>query len=263
MTSKSTFVGKRILILTAITLSTFFSSKAHVAITKSINITTGSQIDDNGYAGIIATDRFNSLYFQTISNSIDKQLSVIYSSFDAYVLKNISANITWTTESETNNDHFEVERSFDQKDFKTIGLVFGAEGNVSTLSDYSFQDKSKNLSIHKVVYYRLKQIDFDGKVIYSVTKMVRFGTDTTTIVQIFPNPYMEKINVNFESEESGRAEVRMINTKGQIVAAKQSLIIKGQHKIQLTDLETQLSGLYIIDVLVNGRTINTQKVIKQ
>lgn len=301
MTSKSTFVGKRILILTSIILSTSFPGKAQVTTPKlkfqpklisgilspvvnrtnidntsldvkasfhfddqnALGISTGFQIEDNSYTGAIATDRFNSLYFKTISNSINKVPSVKYSSIDAYALTNATAKITWTTASETNNDHFEVERSFDQKDFKTIALVFGAEGNVSTSSDYSFHDKLKDISSHKVVYYRLKQIDFDGRVIYSASKMVRFGSDTKTIVQIFPNPYMEKLNVNFESEESGKAEVRMINTKGLVVAAKQSLIIGGYNNIQLTDLDTQLSGLYIVDVLVNGKTITTQKVIKQ
>ncbi|MDQ6762831.1 MAG: T9SS type A sorting domain-containing protein [Bacteroidota bacterium] len=229
---------------------------------KTITVTTGSQIDDNGYTGALATDRFNSLYFKTISNSISKVLGVKYSSFDAYALNN-TTNITWTTDSETNNDHFEVERSFDQKDFKTIGLVFGAEGNVSTTSKYSFSDKAKDLSSHKVIYYRLKQIDFDGKVTYSVVKMVRFGSDTKISVQVFPNPYTQTINVNFASEENGKAEVRMINTKGQVVAKSQSLIGKGYNKLQLTDLSTQLAGLYIVDVIVNGKVVDTQKVIKQ
>ncbi len=230
---------------------------------KTFIISTGSQIDDNGYTGATATDRFNSLYFKTISNSINKVLGVKYSSFDAYALNNTAANITWATESETNNDHFEVERSFDQRDFKTIGLVFGAEGNVSTVSKYSFTDNAKDLSSHKVIYYRLKQIDFDGKVTYTVVKMVRFGTDAKTSVQVFPNPYMDKINVNFESEENGKGEVRMINTKGQVVAVNQSLIVKGYNKLQLTDLNTQLAGLYIVDVVVNGKVIDTHKVIKK
>ncbi|MEO6637261.1 MAG: T9SS type A sorting domain-containing protein [Ginsengibacter sp.] len=229
---------------------------------KTITITTGSQVDDNGYTGALATDRFNSLYFQTISNSINQVLGVKYRSFDAYALNN-TVKVTWITESENNNDHFEVERSFDQKEFKTIGLVFGNEGNVSTQSKYSFDDKAKNISSHKVVYYRLKQIDFDGKITYTEIKMVRFGSDAKTTVQVFPNPYMEKINVNFTNEEDGKAELRLINGKGQIVVASKSLVVKGYNKLQLTNLSTQVAGLYIVDVIVNGKLIDTQKVIKQ
>ncbi len=229
---------------------------------KTLTITTGSQIDNNGYTGALATDRFNSLYFKTISNSINKVLSVKYTSFDAYALNN-TANITWTTENETNNDHFEVERSFDQKDFKTIGLVFGAEGKATTTNKYSFNDKAKGISSHEIVYYRLKQIDFDGNVTYTEVKMVRFGTDTKATVQVFPNPCMEKINVTFTSKEDGKAEVRLINMKGQVVADNKSLVAKGYNKLQLKDLSTQMAGLYIIDVIVNGKVINTQKIIKQ
>lgn len=229
---------------------------------KKITITTGSQIDDNGYTGALATDRFNSLYFKTISNSINKVLSVKYTSFNAYALNN-TANITWTTENETNNDHFEVERSFDHKDFKTIGLVFGAEGNATTTNKYSFNDKAKALSSHEIVYYRLKQIDFDGNITYTEVKMVRFGSDTKVTLQVFPNPCMEKINVAFASEEDGKAELRLINMKGQVVADNKSLVVKGYNKLQIKDLSTQTAGLYIIDVIVNGKVISTQKIIKQ
>ncbi len=134
---------------------------------------------------------------------------------------------------------------------------------MSITSRYSFSDNEKDISRHAVVYYRLKQIDFDGKVSYSVVKMVRFGTDAKTFVQIFPNPYMEKINVNFTSEEDGKAEVRLINIKGQVVADNKSLVVKGYNKLQLKDLSTQMPGLYIIDVILNGKVINTQKIIKQ
>lgn len=267
MTSKSTLVGKCILILTTITLSTFFSSKAELAAPwlKFIQpkIISGRDVETNALYKFSNTDRYNSLYFKTSSNSINKVLSVRYSSFEAYSLDNTTANITWITESETNNDHFEIERSFDQRDFKTIALIFGAEGNVSTTSKYSFRDNAKGLSRHAVVYYRLKQIDFDGKVTCSVVKMVRFGTDMKTFVKIFPNPYLEKVNVNFDSEENGKAEVRMINTKAQIVAANQSSIVKGYNKLQLTELSAQPSGLYIVDLLLNGKVISTQKIIKQ
>lgn len=294
MNSKSTLVGKYVLILAVLSLSAFFSSaqvvtpnlkfiQPHIVsgdngaikasykfdnvVHSTVAFSSGSQTDGNDYTRAMANDRSNSSYFKTISNSINKEPGVKYSSFDAYTLNNTVANITWTTESETDNDHFEVERSFDQKDFKTIALVFGAEGNVLTTSKYSFADNAKDISSHKAVYYRLKQFDLDGKVTYSDIKLVRFGigtgTDTKTSVQIFPNPCTEKVTVNFESKENGMAEVRMVNTKGQIIATNQSLIVRGYNKIQLTDLNAQLAEIYMVDVIVNGNLRGTQKVIKQ
>lgn len=172
MTSKSTSVLRYILVLTIFILSTFTQSYAQVFM-PTLNFVQSHLVS------------------KTITNSIDKVLSVDYSSFDAYALNN-TANITWTTESETNNDHFEVERSLDRKEFKTIALVFGPEGNATTTNKYSFNDKAKDIRSHDLAYYRLKQIDFDGNVTYTEVKMVRFGTDTQATAQIFPHPGMIK-----------------------------------------------------------------------
>ncbi len=227
-----------------------------------ITLSTGSQVDNNGTTGGIATDRFNSLYFKSISNIVNV-LGVKYRSFDAYAINNSEINITWTTENETHNDHFEIERSFDQNHFSTVALVFGPEENTSASNKYSFTDKAKDFSHYKIIYYRLKQIDIDGKVTYSVVKTVRFNTGTQALVEVFPNPYMEKLNVNFKSEENGKAEIRMINANGQVVSAKQSLVSAGYNTIRLTDLASQVKGLYFLDIIINGKLVASQKVIKQ
>lgn len=227
-----------------------------------IKLSLGSQIDNNGTTGGIATDRYNSLYFKSISNVV-KTLGVKYRSFDAYTDNNTSVNLSWITENETNNDHFEIERSFDQKNFSTVALIFSPEENTSGSNKYSFNDKEKDLNSHKVVYYRLKQIDIDGQVTYSAVKMVRFNSANQTFVQVYPNPYMDKVTVNFNSDENGKAELRMINAKGQMIATRKSVISKGYNNLQLTGLSSQSTGLYMIDVIINGNVVNTQKVIKQ
>ncbi len=69
-------------------------------------------------------------------------------------------------------------------------LVSGT--NVATVSKYSFNDTAKDIGSHNRVYYRINQLYFDGKATYTEIKMVRFGTNAKTSVQLFPNPYMEK-----------------------------------------------------------------------
>ncbi len=187
----------------------------HFADISKIKLSLGSQIDNNGTPGGIATNRYSSLYFKSISNIVNT-LGVKYRSLDAYAVNNTSANISWLTENETNNDHFEIERSFDQKNFNTVALIFAPEENTSGSNKYSYNDKTKDLNSHQVVYYRLKQIDIDGQITYSAVKVVRFNSATQTIVQVYPNPYMEKVNVNFSSDQNGNAELRMINLKGQV-----------------------------------------------
>lgn len=69
--------------------------------------------------------------------------------------------LEWVTASEKNADYFNVERSLDGKTFTKVGKVQAA-GNSNTLKTYTFKDIAEG-----VVYYRLRQIDFDGAFEYS------------------------------------------------------------------------------------------------
>ena len=90
-----------------------------------------------------------------------------------------SVLLDWNTISELNNSHFEVERSFDMNEFKTVGLVldgFIAEGNGKR---YAFKEDVAVIRHNHAAYYRLKQWDVYGNISYStvvkVQKMVTPG----------------------------------------------------------------------------------------
>lgn len=77
-----------------------------------------------------------------------------------------TSKLTWATAKEANNSHFEIERSIDGvNDFAVIGEVQGM-GWKDTVTDYAFEDKSLPLTGGNI-FYRLKQVDFDGKNTYS------------------------------------------------------------------------------------------------
>ncbi|MBI4647218.1 MAG: hypothetical protein HY738_11690 [Bacteroidia bacterium] len=71
--------------------------------------------------------------------------------------------LNWSTASETNNDYFFVERSEDELEFSSIGIISGA-GNSNNILTYHFVDESPFSGIS---YYRLKQTDYDGAYSYS------------------------------------------------------------------------------------------------
>jgi hypothetical protein len=223
---------------------------------------TGSEVDSNGTSGGIATSRYHCIYFQNITGS-NIVLPVTYESFNA-VLNNNAVNLYWTTDAEINNDHFEIERSFDQTRFSTVGFVLGAQSVKSGISQYSFKDNNNEILKHNVIYYRLKQVNADGSYTYSVVKMVRFNNinDTKLVIQVMPNPYMDKLNVNFDSKNDGKAEIRMISASGTIVKKIETTISKGFNNVQLLDLSSQLPGMYVVNILANGQSIGTQKIIK-
>ena len=85
---------------------------------------------------------------------------------------------------------------------------------------------------------------------------------TKPVFKILPNPYMDKININFESKETGKVEVRMINTSGNVIKAIESTVTTGNNNLQLQDLYSQAAGIYVINIAVNGKAINSQKIVK-
>jgi hypothetical protein len=98
--------------------------------------------------------------------------------------------LSWSTATEKNNSHFEIERSTDLKSWETIGLVDGA-GNSDMLKSYSYSDsEAPNASL----YYRLKQIDFDGTFEYSKIVSVPEETSASSI-SIYPNPAGNILNI--------------------------------------------------------------------
>ena len=190
-------------------------------------------------------------------------LPVTYRTFDA-TLNNNTVNLSWITGAESKNDRFEVERSFDQTNFSTVGIILGAQSNNGISYHYSFTDGAEELMNHTVIYYRLKQVDTNKKITYSVMRIVRINTLVTkAFVQVSPNPYMDKLNVNFVSDASGKAEVRLISASGNLVRITASTITKGYNNIQLQDLQSQAPGLYIANIIINGKVVTSLKVLKQ
>jgi len=154
--------------------------------------------------------------------------------------------LEWTTTSETNNDHFEIERSNDAVAFETIGLRAG-EGTTKSLIEYSFTDEK---SFDDIVYYRLKQVDFDGTTAFSriiaIMKSEQKNSD-----YIYPNPTGNTVEV--AAEGSAVSEVTIFDGSGQIV-----LFEKSPKQIDVSGLN---KGNYILQAKTqNGRTIRKKMV---
>lgn len=111
-------------------------------------------------------------------------LPVSVSRFDARVMEDRQVRLNWTTNSETNNDYFIVERSTDGEHFEPVRKVDGA-GNSSTLLDYEATDEIYSDGIY---FYRLASVDFDGNFNpESRTITVRINAADNAL-HIFPNP---------------------------------------------------------------------------
>ncbi len=231
----------------------------HFTNSSKIKFYTGSTVRAPGGA----LNRYHSIYFIDITKQNWSVLPVTYLSFDAVLLNNM-VNLSWAVNAEMQTDHFEVERSFDQTNFSTAAIILGAQSTIKNINQYSFRDANEIVK-HPVIFYRLKQILPDGSFTYSTVKMVRTGNDllvTKPTVKILPNPYMDQISVNFESYENGNAEIRLIDISGNVVKKIQAGVSNGTNKVQLKDLSSNTPGIYILNLVVNGKSISSQKLTK-
>ncbi len=154
--------------------------------------------------------------------------------------------LEWQTASEENNRGFEIQKSKDGIAWDMLEFVEG-KGTASVLNTYASIDKSPTQGPN---YYRLKQLDFDGKFEYSKTVSVDFNR--LNELEIFPNPAKNQLTLI-----NGKGKATIYNALGQ--AVKHLTIDVNQVSIQLADL---LNGQYYLQVLQADGTIITKQFAK-
>ncbi len=201
--------------------------------------------------------RDKGIYFKGVDFSA---LPVKYSSFSAVAFDN-AVNLKWVSEEEINNRHYEVERSIDGSNFKMIGIALDGVATGSQ-KNYQFKDNATELQSKKIAYYRLRQVDNDGKSNYSTTLAVKLQVQAGVIMQTSPNPFTENLTIRFAAAVNGVAEIQLVNFNGQKVITKQSTISKGYNTLQINGLNKLAPGIYAAQLIVDGVVTGAQKIIK-
>jgi hypothetical protein len=121
--------------------------------------------------------------------------------------------LEWSTATELNNSHFEVQRSFNGRDFDVIGQVEG-HGTTNEPNYYSFIDRSP---VGAVAYFRLRQVDYDGAYEFSPIRLVQQHNLAGTVVSTYPNPAREKVYIQSVNALEF-SQLQLINLSGQVVS---------------------------------------------
>ncbi len=172
--------------------------------------------------------------------------------------QNNTALLKWTTLNEKENAYFEVYRSQNGVDFERIGTVAGS-GTTGLSNNYQFTDDINGLS--GIIYYRLKDIDFDGNGTFSKIIFLR-GENSVATISVYPNPFVGNIKVTVNSSREQLAIIRLTNMAGQIVVKKQALIQRGHNIVVLPELNKLQKGLYIVE-FVSDETKVIEKILKK
>lgn len=191
-----------------------------------------------GYASYTAN--FTGGFSQFILVSANTVLPVNLISFEARARRS-DIQLTWATSQETNNRGFAVERSTDGNNFERIGWVDG-NGTTAARSDYQYNDTEVQPGV--LYYYRLRQTDLDNREKLSEIRTARIE-QTNLLVSLRPNPASGKVYLTV-SGSSAKADVRLVNSLGQVVRQWNGLATSG-NRTEL-DISGLSSGLYHIEV---------------
>jgi len=165
--------------------------------------------------------------------------------------------LQWTTETETNNMGFEIERRYKHGDWKTIAFSKGS-GTSTRRIYYGYDDLEAKAPA--ILYYRLKQIDYDGRFSYSDEVEVILGEvpENYAINQNYPNPFNPNTKVSFSLPEENEVVIRVYNAMGELVKVFNRGILPHGNFDQNIEMGDSPSGIYFCQVFctntVSGRT---------
>ncbi|MDX2045415.1 MAG: T9SS type A sorting domain-containing protein [Chitinophagaceae bacterium] len=198
------------------------------------------------------------------SGTITRQLSlpVKMSYFSAMRNKN-GVSLYWKTETETNNNYFEIQRSEDGAEFKPIALMFAKEDAANGAS-YQYNDYSLGNINGNMVWYRLKQVDIDGKFTYTALKKVNLNDNAKGVkMQLSPNPFQGPVQLRFESDKKKAIDLRIYNTAGQVMYTSRIDAKQGLNAVQVNEASRLMRGMYMIELWAEGELMDQQKIVKQ
>ena len=136
--------------------------------------------------------------------------------------------LNWTTASEINNSHFDVERSTNGMSWSTIASIQG-HGTSMTENQYSYSDNLSDMSATQAIYYRLKQVDFNGAYQYSWIVAINNSGSIAGLPVIFPTLAigLNQINLNLSPGTTAVLETNGGTILERLDPSSRSLNISG------------------------------------
>lgn len=161
-------------------------------------------------------------------------------------------NVQWETASEQNNSHFDIERSTDAKGFEAIGRETG-QGTTSATQRYVFVDKSPLTGVN---YYRLRQVDTDGRTTYSKITAVVYDSNQP-LLELVGNP-TDSQSIRVLAKNVSLENLKLTSLTGQSIPFE--LQPEDGAIYRLTPKTSLVSGAYVLS-LREGKTRLSQRLV--
>lgn len=167
-------------------------------------------------------------------------LPVELSQFEVQLTENKRSHLTWTTESEINNDYFIAERSIDLEHWQ---LVDSVDGKGTSTIQHSYETWDDELNEPNIIYYRIKSLDFDGTEHFSEIRSIHLLADANELT-VYPNPVSETIFITSDADFEEYLNVELLDATGKVV--KKAIInSRNGEGLAVSDIT---NGFYILIV---------------
>ena len=196
--------------------------------------------------------------FSITTQSLNAQLDLAFISNFSANPTNSCNRLTWTIASNQSVNSFEIEKSTNGRDFKTIAVLAATE-NFNT-ENYTYADTA--ISAEKIMYrlrvlIRRSQNDFYSRII-----IVRSKTKLDDNIRIIENPVRDKLFFNYNSAEAQQAAIKIYSLTGKILVNQKISSFKGNNLITIPLSSGFVPGMYVLEI--NTDILNqTVKFIKQ
>jgi hypothetical protein len=162
-------------------------------------------------------------------NTATIALPVTWLSLPTATIKNNQTHISWSIATQTINDKYIIEHSQDCKNFSPIGEIEG-DGTSNETKHYEYIHTSPSFGMN---YYRIKQVDYDGKYSYSDIASVKYDGSGET--NIYPNPATSEVTITTTVPTS----LQIMDVYGRVLSKQD--ISEGQNAVDISELP---SGIY-------------------
>lgn len=153
-------------------------------------------------------------------------------------------NLFWSTASEDQNKHFVIERRTNNNKFLPIGKIQG-HGTTFSAHDYRFIDNNLPEN-NDVIYYRLKQVDYDGTYEHLTIKTVYLNDKDNNQVRIYPNPFEDQLAIKIKTSHTQTMQLRLFDNKGVEVDKRIISVIPAKGTYHYMPNKKLKKGLYYL-----------------
>ncbi len=166
--------------------------------------------------------------------------------------------LEWTTLTEINTSHFEIQFSNEGDDFFTVGTV-KASGNTAELRYYSFTHDAR----YNSSYYRLKSVDVDGSSDFSKILSITSNCKNSDYeFSVYPSPVQDELTLSFGIYLGKQMKIQLTDIIGRVVYEKNIQLNDDEIMEHIIDTAQLAAGTYIVNIEIDKQINATKRFIK-